>query len=219
MPRKFKPKSKDKKQDKRLRKLEGAMQKKELKQVLLYQGSQATTAGITPYSLCEVAQGNDYNNREGDQLCPRKLAFTWFVQNNDAAAIGHARIMVVRVNNSSGTVTAANLLDLSSGSATFGKPNVVYTHVNVGNSLISSGQEYDILYDSGTFVCHPLIANASGNHNEVIINKKLKLNPRKPVHYTGTTAATAQYGKIFLLCIANVTTMVNGGQAELYFTD
>lgn len=212
-------KSKDAKQDRRIAKIENVIGKVELKARVFYQAQQANTVGISGYTVSNIQQGSDYFEREADQISPRRLDVHWFVQNNDAAIIAFVRAMLIRVNNSSGTVTAANLLDLSVGSTVFAHANPVYTKIPMKNKLIGAGEEYEILWDSGVKELLPYAAAGGAGPNCIVFNKKFKLDPKKPVHYTGAGLATEQFGKLFWCILSNVATAVNGGQTELYYTD
>lgn len=225
--------SKDKKQDKRISKIEKHISSTELKQLTT---NVAQTGGVVLGSgriLTAAAQGDDIMNRQGDLIKPIKLAIKWFFQNSDPLFYYQARGMLIRVNNTGSTMSLATVLDAGGGPFTQAPLNIKYTRMSTKDKFITTGKEYEVLYDTGLIILSPSLladpnaapylplgtAGANGHGNCKTINKQFFVSARKPCHFVGPLAANlGQSHYAWLTFVSNVA-VLEGGTYCSYFTD
>lgn len=211
-------KSKDKKQDKQIAKIKKHISSTELKYSLKdrAQNDMSATVG-NQYDVFPLAAGDDVFHRQGRQIKPIKLSMQWYFVNASAADINEARGLLVRTNKPNGSMSILELLNYTA-SALRGNWHPAYVKIRTKDRFITSGADYEILYDTGLIRLAPNTAASTYSSNRTI--KKVKyLSARKPVHYTGTNAADVGPGNIAWITFANSTDVKEGGSITGYFID
>lgn len=214
-------KSKDKKQDKRLAKIETHISAAELKYIGGYNASAPGAVAGQSYYMYQLAQGNNVTDRKGDSIKPMITKFSWWFQNSDIANYYFARLLLVRINNTAGTVVNSNMFDIvTANTQTQAQFNPVYTHITgIRDKFVKTGVEYEILYDTGPISVAPFVANTGGARNFIQIKKTFKYNKRKPVRFNGTAAINVTAGSLVVLTYVQNTAVNNGGAFTSYFLD
>lgn len=212
MPRKKsyarKPKSKDKKQDRRIAKIEKHIATSEMKAITYESASFKVTAAGVGLRMWRIAQGDDYFNRTGDSIKPYMMKFTVWMQNEDTDNYYRVRVRIARINMAGGIedFVVGQYLDVTGASPVYAHESVVFSKIKTKDKFITTGDNYETLYDSHTKVIAPFnAAGSSSSHNEWIVNKTLKCNQRKPVRFRGTTSAdnTSSSGTYVLLVVGD----------------
>lgn len=154
----------------------------------------------TVISLSNIAQGNDYNNRDGNSILCQSLFFQARVTMNNSASSSFVRIILLVDNDQRGVdPTVAELLET-------GVVESPLTH--------DVGRRFNILMDK--------VVNISGTGDQ---NKFVKryINYNQHIKYKDTAGAdaSAYEGNLFLFMISNEGTNVPlvNWHSRLRFTD
>jgi hypothetical protein len=164
-------------------------------------GGIANTGAI--FNLSNIAQGTDYNNRDGDSLLTQRLDFSMIITNSTAlASTGNAfiRLIIFRDNDQLGAdPTVANVLQ----SAVVTSPLTFYTE-----------RRFDVLDDR---------LYAMNNNGASALQYRLSLNLNKHIYFQNTTGADASNfeGALFLLALSDqaTNTPTISYYSRLAFTD
>lgn len=213
-------KTKDKKQDKRIAKIETHISATELKYIGAYFASAPGAIAGQSYYLYPLPQGNNVGERNGDTIKPMITKFSWWFQNSSITDYSFVRGLLVRINNTAGVVSNANMFDVAGGLNTTAQFNPVYTHISgIKDKFVKTGVEYDIIYDTGPIALAPFVANTGGNKNFIQVKKTFRHNKRKPVRFNGTALNNVTAGSLVWLTYVQAVAVVNGGQFTSYYLD
>lgn len=168
----------------------------------------STTVGTTAavYNLSNIAEGSDYNNREGNSILCQGMELRYSLESNITAAnTAFVRLIVVCDNDQRGADPAlSDLLETTSAGLSVCSPMLHYVN-----------KRFSVLYDHTTAMC---TSAASASH---VFNIPLKWN--KHVRYSYSTGAdTSNWeGALYLFTIGtqNTTPPSFNFYNRLFFTD
>jgi hypothetical protein len=185
----------------------------------------------TTYNLSNIAQGNDYNNREGNSILVQKMRFAFQVASSNTASQVQGRqilrVMIIRDMLQNGVDPVPSTILETTATALAPFYGLLHIHDSTDDK---PRQRFRILYDR-VFNFNPNFATnvtatgtgavdlvASDNHFEV-----LHLNVGAHTTYQGTTGADASNFVGGLYCMAISNTQTNGPVLtfvnRVYFTD
>lgn len=162
-------------------------------------GTQPSSTG-TVISLSNIAQGDDYNNRDGHSILAQSIYFKARVGMNSTSPYSWVRLILFADNDQRGTDPAVtDLLETSD---------------------VNSPLQHDVNRRFNIIMDKEVSLSNTGTQ-AVFIKKFIKYNQH--LKYTGTagTDASAQEGNLFLLLISSESTLVPIVQwyNRLRFTD
>jgi hypothetical protein len=169
--------------------------------------SDATTYGTTPavISLTNIAQGNDFNNRDGNSILLQSLQLKADIKHDmNKQGCDNIRVILFQDNDQRGTDPAAgDLLETGSG---FSWLNAFVSH--------NAGSRFNILYD------RKIKVSDQDQTKSIKLIRKFYSNH---VKYTGTTAADSSTykGALFMLVVSdeNTTPPAMSWGVRVRFTD
>lgn len=152
----------------------------------------ATYNKVIPLNL--IAQGDDYNNRLGEEIHPKQLDVRLLVYKVAGTNPGAARVIIFRDNNCNGASPA--FADVLSTAAS----NQTIAHYNYLNFQGDDMPRFSILMDE-------LFAIAPSSDQSQAHEVSLKMADDSHIHYLGTTASTSTQGKgsLFALVVCDTT--------------
>lgn len=215
-----KPKSKDKKQDKRIRKIENHIKTSELKSQPV-ERVQGATANFTGDKIYQLVPGTGNNDRLGDSAKPYYVDITLWAKNQDTNINNSWRFRwwVIRVNNTTGVPVPADIFLTIGTDYTLGKYREDTVKLPVKDKFITTGIEYDILYDSGAVLLQPNTTSTASSRQTQIWNKRIRFDKRKPVRWSGPLDTDGAQGQLLLCTSGEAAAVVFGYELLAYFTD
>lgn len=171
----------------------------------------------TVYNLSNIAQGNDYNNRDGNSILLQSLLLRWTLAASSTDPAGDVvRLIIFQDNDQRGTdPTPANLLeDVSSGLYAINSP-----------LLHTVNRRFNVLMDkriaTGAYQTTATQAVSTTGHGLYILGKKYLKFKNNHIKYTSTAGADASNyeGSLYLLTICRNQTTTIGFHSRIRFTD
>lgn len=193
-----------KKEIKKLIKDEERAQDEMKENLVVWSPSVSSTGSVQAMGL--IAQGDDYNKRQGNNLNMQELEIRGYISNLVATGPNQSddivgRFLVVRDMLCDGADPAATDIFETASS-----PTSTFNHVH----FLNKPHRFQVLYDK-EFILEA-IENATGSPRIHLFNKKIKLHNMQAKYITnGSTASALGEGQLFLIGITNAA----GGEVDL----
>lgn len=163
--------------------------------------TQVPTSTPSIVNLSNIAEGNDYNQRDGNSILLQSLQWRMNLAANASATRNFLRIIIFRDNDQRGTDPApGDLLETTAGDSALVSPLLHYVN-----------QRFSILSDK----CYTL--NLNGDSGFKMIKKYMKFPPGTHIKYQNTTGADASNweGALYALFVSDQAT--NGPSIDYFF--